>query len=336
LGCAPPPSEADAIVSDIVEAVWHGMEAVTIEGDVLRATIIPGLGAKIASLVDKRSDHEWLVGPGSRPVRPVPYGATWAEHDMSGWDEMFPTINACPYPGPAAPGTPLPDHGEVWSMPWSRQPAGGGELALGVTGRALPYRLTRTTSVEGSSLRLRYGIVNLGKEQLSFLWAAHPQFTCTAETRILLPPEVHQVLRVYDPRMGWQPQGTPQKWPEALDPDGHPARLDRVGTVSRKDCRKLYLMPGQRENWAGLVDRTSGNWLRLKWDASIVPYLGIWIDEGCFNTVSTVALEPTTGFYDSLATAAEAGRVMNVPAQTSKAWEVVVEVGTEGIPWPSD
>jgi galactose mutarotase-like enzyme len=321
-------------VSNIVDTIWHGMDAVTIEGDLLRATIIPGLGAKIASLVDKRINHEWLVGPGSRPVRPVPYGATWPEHDMSGWDEMFPTINACPYPGPTAPGTPLPDHGEVWSMPWNGEPANEGELTLAVTGRALPYRLTRTASVEGPSLRLRYRVVNQGPDQLSMLWAAHPQFTCTAETRILLPPEVDQVLRVYDPRMGWQPNGVVQKWPDALDPDGHPVRLDRVGAVSRKDCRKLYLTPEQRANWAGLVDATSGNWLRLTWDAIVVPYLGVWVDEGCFNTVSTVALEPTTGFYDSLATASEAGRVMNIPAQTSQEWEVVVEVGTEGIPWP--
>jgi hypothetical protein len=336
LGCAPPPSEADEIVSDIVEAVWHGMEAVTIEGAVLRATIIPGLGAKIASLVDKRIDHEWLVGPGSRPVRPVAYGATWAEHDMSGWDEMFPTINACPYPGPAAPGTPLPDHGEVWSMPWSREPAAAGELTLGVSGHALPYRLIRTASVEGSSLRLRYRVVNLAGDPLSFLWAAHPQFACTAETRILLPPEVHEVLRVYDPGMGWSAEGTHQSWPETLDPGGPPVRLDRVGAVSRDDCRKLYVPAELRVSWAGLVDASSGNWLRLKWNAGMVPYLGVWVDEGCFNTVSTVALEPTTGFYDSLATAVQAGRILTLPPNAAREWEVVVEVGTEGVPWPPD
>jgi galactose mutarotase-like enzyme len=323
-------------VSEILDSVWHGMDAITIEGDVLRATILPGLGAKIASLVDKRVDHEWLVGPDSRPVRPVPYGATWAEHDMSGWDEMFPTINACPYPGPAAPGTPLPDHGEVWSMPWSREPAAADELALGVTGRALPYRLIRTASVEGASLRLRYRVVNQGTDPLSCLWAAHPQFTVSAETRIVLAPEVHEVLRVYDPGMGWQARGTVQTWPEALDPSGHPVRLDRVGVVTEKDCRKLYMTPEQRANWAGLVDAGSGNWLRLKWDAGMVPYLGLWVDEGCFNTVSTVALEPTTGFYDSLATAAQAGRVVTIAPKATTDWEVVVQVGSEGIPWPPD
>jgi hypothetical protein len=227
-------------VPGIVDTVWHGMDAVTIDGEVLRATIVPGLGAKIASLIDKRIDHEWLVGPGPRPVRPVPYGATWAEHDMSGWDEMFPTINACTVPGPGALGAaPLPDHGEVWSMPWSREPAAADELALGVLGRALPYRLVRTASLEGSSLRLRYRVANEGTDPLSFLWAAHPQFSCTLDTRILLPPEVHEVLRVYDPGMGWSAVGTPQTWPQVLDADGHPLRLDRVADVSRKDCRKL-------------------------------------------------------------------------------------------------
>jgi len=55
-----------------------------------------------------------------------------------------------------------------------------------------------------------------------------------------------------------------------------------------------------------------------------------------FNTVSTVALEPTTGFYDSLATAAHAGRAVTVPPRATTEWEVTVEVGTDGIPWPPD
>jgi len=74
---------------------------------------VRGMGAKLVSLVHKPAAHDWLLGPADRPFRPVPYGASFVDQDMSGWDEMFPTIEACPYPGegPYA-GAALPDHGE--------------------------------------------------------------------------------------------------------------------------------------------------------------------------------------------------------------------------------
>jgi len=56
---------------------------------------------------------------GNRPFKPVAYGAVFVDQDMSGWDEMFPTINACTYPAPSPyAGITLPDHGEVWVLPW--------------------------------------------------------------------------------------------------------------------------------------------------------------------------------------------------------------------------
>lgn len=62
--------------------------------------VVPEMGAKLVSLADKRSGLEWLAGPADRPFRPVPYGADFVQQDMSGWDEMFPTIVACAYPAP--------------------------------------------------------------------------------------------------------------------------------------------------------------------------------------------------------------------------------------------
>jgi hypothetical protein len=125
--------------------------------------------------------------------------------------------------------------------------------------------------------------------------------------------------------MGWVAKGALQSWPLGLD---------RVGDVASKDCRKFFVPAQQPVNWAGLVEPASGHWLRMTWDSGVVPYLGIWVDEGCFNTVSTVALEPTTGFYDSLATAWEAGRVAFLPPQETQDWEVIVSVGIDGNPLP--
>ncbi len=134
------PRSGTASVSDLHSTTWHGVPAWTLEDETLRVTTVPRLGAKIVSLFDKRGDFEWLPGPmPGRPVRPVAYAAPFVEQEMAGWDEMFPTILACAYPGPGPRhGVALPDHGEAWALPWEVARAADGELTLTLEGRALP------------------------------------------------------------------------------------------------------------------------------------------------------------------------------------------------------
>jgi hypothetical protein len=131
---------------------WRGQPAWALESARLRVVTTAGVGAKIVSITDKAAGHEWLVAPADRSFGLLTYGATFIEQDMSGWDEMFPTIKACAYPqpGPYA-GAALPDHGEVWALPWEMIAAEDGALTLGVDGRALPYRLMRTLRLDDAA-----------------------------------------------------------------------------------------------------------------------------------------------------------------------------------------
>src|SRR5262249_31113709 len=148
-----------------------------LENDVLHVVVLPELGAKLASLLDKRTNHEWLLSLGARPVKPVAYGATFTRQDMSGWDEMFPTIDACPYPAPGPyQGQPLPDHGEVWSLPWHGDTASD-RLSLSVQGKVIPYTLSRTMTLAENQVILSYSLSNPTADELIWLWATHPQFT---------------------------------------------------------------------------------------------------------------------------------------------------------------
>ena len=125
----------------ISQTNWRGLDAWVLENEILRTIVVPELGAKLVSLLDKRSQREWLVDPGERPFQKVAYGAPFEKQDMSGWDDMFPTISACEYPGPGEKhGVALPDHGEVWSLPWTVTQACSDRLALSVEGKgaALP------------------------------------------------------------------------------------------------------------------------------------------------------------------------------------------------------
>ena len=315
---------------------WHGMEAWSIESESMHVVMVPQLGAKIVSLLDKRSGLEWLIGPGDRPVKPIAYGAPYHEQDLAGWDEMFPTIVACVYPGPGPRhGTPLPDHGEAWALPWSVTQHAENALILTMEGRALPYRLTRAAGFTADdTLTLRYTLINLGAEPMPYMWAAHPQVLAGSDGQVIFPPEVTEVINTIPAEWGWGPPETRFDWPEATGVDGSPVRLDRVGPPSLGRGRKLFALPHQHPAWAAVLRRDSGHWLRLDWDADQVTYLGLWVDEGALNHASVAAPEPITGWYDDLALAWDKGEVTVIPAGATHQWTLTVRLGADGNPVP--
>lgn len=322
----------------ISQTTWQGQEAWVLESDAIRTVIVPDLGAKLVSLFDKRTQHEWLVGPGDRPLKKVPYGANFVEQDMSGWDEMFPTIVACNYPAPGEHiGKALPDHGEVWTLPWSLEPTQPNTLSLSVKGKALQYRLTRSLGYSAvDTLAMRYVLENLSQERMPFIWAAHPQFVCNDGAEIVLPPRVNVVCNTLPADWGW---GEPEQrfdWPEAVGIDGQRVRIDRTGSAVLNQARKFFVVPETAVSWAGLIRQPTNDWLRLDWEAAQVPYLGVWVDQGAISHESIVALEPITGFYDSLVTAWEKKQVTMIEPGEIKSWKLSVRLGTGGQPFLAD
>ena len=318
------------MTATINPSVWHGLNAWALETDVLRTIIVPELGAKIVSLFDKRNQLEWLVGPGDRPFKKVPYGAAFTDQDMSGWDEMFPTIVACKYPGSGARhGAALPDHGEVWSLPWTVDEASDLRLTLGVEGQALPYRLTRTAEYRAAdTLDLHYQVVNLGAEVMPYMCAAHPQFVCGPDAQLVIPSHVTTVCNTVAESWGWGPPETRFGWPVAVAEDGTPRHLDRIGSPALHHARKFFVPQDVRAAWAGLIRHPAHDWLRLEWNPNLVPYLGLWVDEGAFNPDSVAALEPTTGFYDNLITAWNKQQVTLIEPGATHTWTLTVRSGT--------
>lgn len=313
-----------------VEGWWLGQPAVTLETSHLRVTTVPAMGAKLVSVFDKEARREWLLPPINRPFQPVVYGANFIEQDMSGWDEMFPTIVTCAYPLPGRyAGAPLPDHGEVWALPWEPfmdvdTPAVG----MSLTGQALPYRLARTICpLNARAVRLEYEALNTGDEEIIGLWTAHPQFKVDADTRIVLPPGVESVIMVYE--TGRDSRADTVYPVHTAFPDrGEKAALDRVNVPGSGNCRKYYLPPQQPVRWVALRQGLNGDWIRLSWNPDPVAYLGVWIDEGGINPASTIALEPSTGFYDDLSRAWENRRVLRLMPGIPYRWHLDVECGT--------
>ncbi|SDX96474.1 hypothetical protein [Paenibacillus sp. CF384] len=311
----------------ITHTTYQDWPAVLMESTALRITIIPELGGKIVSLENVLTGKEWIVGTGARPLAKVEHGSDFLAADMSGWDECFPTVAACTYPLEGANfGQLMPDHGDVWSIPWEVSFEEQDALVCKVVGRALPYELTRTIRFESDQqLRFEYTVRNLSSETLAAFWLAHPQFVATANTRIMLPGATKQVRCVYGG--GLLQQGELYDWPETVM-DGSKLRLDTIGPSSAKDARKFYIDGAVDEGWTGLYEQDSEDYLKLEWDAESVPYLGIWIDEGLCNEQAVCALEPCNGYYDSLTEAVGRDKLLRIAPHSESEWHLSVKLGS--------
>ena len=300
------------------QTTYRGERGVALRGEQLDVVVLPRRGAKIASLRYRPTGREWLAQPAGELRDPPGYGSAFTGTEMFGWDEMLPTIDGSSYPDGEYRGAPLPDHGEVWTLPWETRPAGG-TLVCSTAGRVLPYRVTRTMRVQDARLSLEYELSVTGTAPLWLLWAAHPQFVVEGTgTRIVLPAEVRQLLNIW-PSIA----PGPVRWPT---PDIESTNGMRQGTG-----RKLYALPDARIGTAGLID-ADGSWLRLTWDPALLPYLGIWLDKGAYARHPVIALEPATGFYDDLARAVSNQRVPQVHPEQPLRWSLEVSLGRGGGP----
>jgi hypothetical protein len=175
--------------------------------------------------------------------------------------------------------------------------------------------------------------LNTGQRAFSYLWAAHPQFWADSATRIVFPPEVEQVVNVIENDPVWGAAGCLVSWPIAIAASGAEWRLDTIRGVEHRACRKFYTAPNnppRKERgtfgWAALVDEQRGCQLRLEWPTDFAPYLGLWIDEGMYNTAPVAALEPSNGYYDSLERAIQNRRVPTLEPGQSANWAVSASI----------
>ncbi len=299
---------------------WHGFEAYSLENDRILIQIVPRLGAKIVSLYDKRSEREWLAPP-IRTVKQTEYGQSFVDQDMSGWDEMFPTILPCEWEGHS-----FPDHGEVWSSPWQMEVQGSALISEG-KGTGFPYVLSRKMAFTSiNKLKLEYTLSNEGDFRFPWLWAAHPQFLADESTEIVLPATIKKVINVVENDPVFGRNGQIYDWPVAMMPTGERLRLTRVKSPEVRQCRKFYMPPDNLIQWAGLLHHSSGSTLRVRWNADFPIYFGLWVDEGYYQKTTVVALEPSSAYYDGLQIALAQNRVPWIEPGQKIDWTLEIEL----------
>ena len=307
---------------------FKGLRAWALASDRLRVTILPDLGAKMASLVYLPTGRELLFQRDDWPeLKLAPYGADFGDYDVSGFDDMFPTIDVFHYPDGSWEGTRLPDHGEVWALPW-RIAVEGDTLVAVVHGRRLPYRLEKRLRLVGdSAVRTDYRVDNLSGEDLLVMWAAHPLCACNESTRIIMPPGVTRVVNTSGASQRFPRYGATAPWPTMTTRDGETYHLDRIGSASLGRSEKYWVDGPLPAGWAALHHADTNEALGFAWPEETVPYLGVWVTEGGYQGLYHVALEPGTAAMDRPDTGRQWGRGSAIPANGRLEWHLILAAG---------
>ncbi|MFC5468575.1 hypothetical protein ACFPPD_07565 [Cohnella suwonensis] len=303
----------------IHESFYKDIRSVVLESSRLAVTVIPESGGKIQSIYDKFVNREYLLQSPGTSYKRSNYDTRYADGDVSGFDEAFPSIEPCFYPLAPWRGIGVPDHGEVWALPWDCHLAGE-SLVLSVNGVRFPYRLEKTVRfTRENTIAIAYRADNVSDFDFRFIWAPHLLLTCEENTKIVLPPSVMQVMSTcsVDNRLGRF--GTVHGWPETIV-EGKRYRIDAVYPKYPGKCEKYYAARKVEEGWCALHNTVSGHAVGLSYPIEKVPYLGVW--EGIMDGRYVAALEPCAGDLDALDTAIQWNRAGVIPAKSSYEWHL--------------
>jgi hypothetical protein len=239
-------------MSNVTTGKYRDEETVTIENDNIKVTVLPGWGSKLASIIYKPLDRELLCQNWCEIYPKENRGEDDANVKMSESDEVFPAVglfsnNISPWSD-----NEVPENGEVWSVPWEYE-IENDLVNLWVYGVRFPYKLEKMISLDKDCVYLKYKATNLSSFKFDFIWAAHPLFNTLQGLEFIVPSDGME----FDPGV--------------------------VPEDSDSGYQKYYCSGRVTEGWCIFYNPEVSLNIGMRFPKEIVPYLGMWVNEGEFE-----------------------------------------------------
>ena len=295
-----------------IDVNWRyaGLQALVIENRHLRLVVLPELGGKLWSLLDKALDREVFWHNPRLGPRPAPYGAAYDDWFCGGWDELFP--NDAPT---TVAGDLYPDHGEWWAMPfaWAITAQRPDEVTVhcwraGVVTNTTVERWI-TVRAGAPTTAVRYRIHNAGPLPLDFLWKLHPALAISPASRIDLPAATVRPDAAFNDRLDKQPFA----WPAARNAQGGAVDMRIVPAAAAATC-DFYYATDLADGWCALTDTAAGAGFGLAFDPAIFRSVWVFGAYGGWRGHYTTILEPCTGYPYQLEQAVAQGTASRLDA----------------------
>ncbi|ACZ43408.1 conserved hypothetical protein [Thermobaculum terrenum ATCC BAA-798] len=307
------------------------LRAVVLENELLRVVLLPELGGKIWQ-IEYRPRSRYLLWhhPRLKP-REVPLHSVYDDVFFGGWDELYP--NDLPE---ELNGERMPDHGEVWALPWEcGVEAASGDAATVRLQVETPISATRlerwiTLRAGEPTLRCRYRLTNLGREPQPFLWKVHVAVGVDEHCRIDLPA-TEMYLEEFGRSRGGR-TGLAYRWPYLEGERGELHDMRRALPPVSGVCEFQYATRLEA-GWCAVTHAREGLSFALAFDPEVLSSCWLFASYGGWRGLQVLVLEPCTGYPISVNEGLRRGthRVLHPGAQVECELLAVVHEGGKGV-----
>jgi len=276
------------------------MNSIVLENETLSISIYPEAGGKIHSFYHKNKKFE-LAAQNEHPGVPEQPNDTSEFGDYAfGMDDTFPNIDEemIVWNGKTLH---YPNHGEIWKKQFDVKMQTSRELLLCWHSEQFQYDYEKHFCLEGNRLIIQYKIVNHGQE-FPCLWTWHGLLRYEEDMRFIYAKGIKQMRNVLDSKeLGECGKLRPTE-NDIYD-------FTKVPSKTSNTMIKYYANEAVTEGVCGVTYPTHQMCCTFRYDESILPYLGVWITAGGLDGAYNCALEPSSGFYDSISTAKKENRL---------------------------
>jgi hypothetical protein len=281
--------------------------------------LLPSLGGRVRDV--NLGGRQWLWHNPDAAFTVASEDASLGEAVGSGgFDECFPTIAPCRLPDwvEGAAGQKVAERGALWRQRCETV-VGTGEFGNSATctWTVAPPAFTferRVTVRPDGMIDFGYAATNAGAHRAPFLWAAHPVFPLTPETRIVLPAGAKTRVLMAD-GAACEAGDTLHSWP-CLRATGGMVDASRPATLGERYACTMFVELPRTETVIAIEEGAAR--LEMRVHGRELSHAGIWINRGVLapterkapmirwrrpSTYSTLTIGPCLGAPESLADA---------------------------------
>lgn len=282
---------------------YKGTLAIEISNNESRVVLLPHIGGKVASFYLKDKKFELLYQNQNDTYREAKFGDDFSDYDTSGFDDCFPSIDKS-IETIDNKQVIYPDHGEVWSscFEYNIPDVNKDMVNLSFSSSTFSYTFEKSISLQDTDLMISYKITNNAQVPLKGFYTVHCLAKCEENMRVRLGSELHEVINVTDSNyLG--AKGTIHKYPMTTDSMGNTYMLNRIFNKSAGKIEKYYATTPKTDGYCSLYYPNDDVTFSITYDVGKLPYIGFWVTEGGYKGCYNCALEPSSGYYDSMETA---------------------------------